>query len=321
MVDTEVSTSEVIDSGPAFFGMIPHTVTDSDLSCEAFRLYCVYKMVCGESPDGRCWMSRKALARKCRKSVNVITAARRELELAGLICIKKARWRDGGHRLIVQLVNVWGKDFTLTDVQHEATKKPGTGCASAPAQDALPNNNQCNKNQDTSTSNEKESQVTHKRRPAASSKSGPEGHLPSGGINTQEEKKMTGFDLTNAPTNGYKPAPTYDQCAAEKLIDAIAKKLRLLRRPRVDVWTKDIVKFRRINQVSEEDFEERLAWYIEHIGDDFVPIVHSAKSFCDKIDQIGAAQLRSNAPPPRSHSRVESAADQITRLRQKGIIK
>jgi hypothetical protein len=326
VLDTDTEVAEVESVDRSYFGMIPHVVIDSDLSCEAFRLYCVYKMVCGEGADGRCWMSRSTLGRKCRLSANTITAARRELEAAGLITIKKARWRDGGVRVVVQLVNVWDKAPVCTDVQVGSTKAPGTANVSTPAQDLLPNKNQSNKNQDTTTptssssSRVVESQTTILRRPAASSErstSGPS--IPLGGTNSTEAN-MAGFDLDEAPATARSTetqVSTFDECAAKRLMDAIAKKLRLLRRPRMEVWVKDVAKFRRINQVSEEDFNERLTWYIEHIDDDFLPSVHSAKSFCDKIDQIGAAMCRSTPAKKNGSLDIEGT---IERMRRKGLM-
>lgn len=337
------------------FTQKPHRVVfDKRLTLPARHLYDIYKAVCGENPNGACWMTMKKLMEVSGLSAGAITKARRLLQELGYIRTKQRR-RSGrvGHSLVVKVVNIWqykdvGGDSTdgglqkpgissYTPVQSDTTKSRVARDAMGASHEMRCNKNQLNKNHfsSSSTSNEIEHQTTHRRR-GASSERHPAGENPSGSTNSgieetrmsnrlqsqtnqPQDTRMAGFDLDDV--GGPPLDATYDDLAAGRLIEAVARKMKLLRKPRMDVWSKDIARFRRLNEVSEADFEERLVWFIDHIDDPFMPIVHSAKGFCDKIDQIGAARVRSETPTPAKQGQASRVQTQLERLKEKGMVR
>jgi hypothetical protein len=82
---------------------VPNIVDDMDISVYAFRLYVHIKRV------GTCWQSTRTLAEKCKMSVGKISDAKKELESAGLITIKRSKSTTESDTLYV--VDIWGKNF------------------------------------------------------------------------------------------------------------------------------------------------------------------------------------------------------------------
>ena len=334
------------------FVMLPKCIDDFKLSPVAFRLYYAYKSVCGESPKGRCWKTRQRLADSIGVSKPTLDKAYRELNRKGLIESDKVLWRGGRYRLMVRIVDLWNRNEaaaavpkpvsrSIRDGEHARTVRRAEDSyvsepqrfAASPDKDFLPcavngfvpNKNTRNKrpSHHSTSLGEGKTSRSSKGCKATGERSGGNERRNFGTTGTMtidrkgtEDQAMRGFDVDG---DQVQQAETYDEKAAKKLIDAVAGKLRLMRRAEVRVWSKDIKQFREKNGVSEADFDEILSWYIAHIGDQYIPMVHSAKSFCEKIDQIGLAKRRTEID--QRAQRGESIEERVERFSAKGICK
>lgn len=104
---------------------------------------------------------------------------------------------------------------------------------------------------------------------------------------------------TSKPSNvteqlGSQPFDIYHHLAS-KLKYALAEKNKLRRKANLAKWSKAIFSF-----VTSQDnpkqfakyFEKVLDWYIEHMGDEYIPKVYSANGLCDKFERIEDAMER-----------------------------
>lgn len=96
-----------------YYAKIPHLVIEADLSHQAFRLYCWYKKVCGQT--GECWQTLDTLAAGCRMRTQSVTDARNELERAGFIEVQKTKAPNGSVTITVSIVDVWEKNNAQYD--------------------------------------------------------------------------------------------------------------------------------------------------------------------------------------------------------------
>lgn len=88
--------------------------------------------------------------------------------------------------------------------------------------------------------------------------------------------------------HGAGKAKDYAAQAAEDLASALQAKGRLIgrRRPHLPSWAKTFREFLASGEVSQEDFEAVLRWYIEHIGERWVPVAEAASTFVEKYVKI-----------------------------------
>lgn len=98
--------AEQID--PNFFFMIPNMIDRLGLSVYAFRLYCHYKRVVGESVTGACWQSQETVAAECKMSVRMVRNANHELERVGLVSVEVHK--ADGEANVVMVKNVWAQN-------------------------------------------------------------------------------------------------------------------------------------------------------------------------------------------------------------------
>lgn len=198
-----------------------------------------------------------------------------------------------------------GQNSCLTPAQNFSSSTPdmGQNFSTSTVKKPDANKNTNNKNYTEEEREEEPTQVAKNRNGRVTGDGqnlfGNKTHETPVATSTKQQKlpkgdRMRGFDIDD---KGPVP-PTYDELAAERLIDAVGRKLKLMRRGEVRVWSKDIKLFRQKNDITEERFEEVLAWYLEHIGEQYVPVVHSAKSYLEKIDQIQLAKHRDETPEP-----------------------
>ena len=86
MVDDNEAPIIVNDPGERkFFIMIPFLIDDMGLSKNAVRLYLHLKRRAGE--NNLCFENGRNLARWCKMSTGTVSAAKKELEEAGLITV------------------------------------------------------------------------------------------------------------------------------------------------------------------------------------------------------------------------------------------
>ncbi len=86
------------------FAMIPYDViTMEGITPPAMKLYVWYKMICGESEEGRCWQSLTVIAKGSGMNRSTIIRARKKLEELGLIVVERAS-EDRMARLHIAIV-------------------------------------------------------------------------------------------------------------------------------------------------------------------------------------------------------------------------
>jgi len=59
-------------------------------------------------------------------------------------------------------------------------------------------------------------------------------------------------------------------------------------------WPDIIRRLRQVNKISKARIKEVIKWYSKHIGEEYVPVVESAKSFRDKFTRLEDAMIRYN---------------------------
>lgn len=110
-----------------------------------------------------------------------------------------------------------------------------------------------------------------------------------------------GFDLNEKSPEQIIPENKV-RSAVNKLYEAIASKRLLRERPSLIGWEATIRNLLDKITMPEEDFYKSLEWYCEHIGEEFVPVACSAKSFSKKFEQIYNAWERREMRRPAEES-------------------
>ena len=80
---------------------------------------------------------------------------------------------------------------------------------------------------------------------------------------------------------------------------ALRQKRRLYRRVNKKQWTLQFIDLHFKLGIKKEEVKRTLNWYVSHIGEEFVPIAYSAKTFCDKYPQIRDAMKRLEPEGPK----------------------
>ncbi len=97
-----------------YFTILPNKLDEIGLSPYAVRLYFRLKRRAGE--NGECWENTKHLAEGCNMSKSQVSRSKAELEIAGLITIKKRSLAHGhfqGH--IITIVDIWKDNVKYYD--------------------------------------------------------------------------------------------------------------------------------------------------------------------------------------------------------------
>lgn len=97
-----------------YFTILPNMLDEMGLSPYALRLYLRLKRRAGE--NGECWENTKHLSDGCNMSKSQISRSKAELEIAGLITIKKRSLAHGhfpGH--IITIVDIWKDNVDYYD--------------------------------------------------------------------------------------------------------------------------------------------------------------------------------------------------------------
>jgi len=123
--------STIIDESKSYFFMIPNLIDEMGLSVYAFRLYCHFKRVTGES--GECWQSTATISEACQMSTGSVSNAKAELAEAGLIRVEK-RIAKGGARDsdLITITDIWEKNRSKVQPisLDEGGSSPGEGGSS-----------------------------------------------------------------------------------------------------------------------------------------------------------------------------------------------
>ncbi len=112
---------------------------------------------------------------------------------------------------------------------------------------------------------------------------------------TRGPDKSNLFDMKD--TKSEKPR-TFSRQQAERLHTALIGKSKLTRRANLDKWSEEITTFGRNSGVNKPRFEKVLSWYIDHIGEEFVPEAFCAASFCEKFVRIESQMKRPQTKKP-----------------------
>lgn len=113
---------------PSFFAMIPHMAM-LDLDPFELTLYCHYKKVVGESPDGKCFKSNKALAAETKMSVSQMRRARKGLEDRRYISVIHNPDPNGNINAppIILIKNIWAINRQVSLVEYGGAVLPEQG--------------------------------------------------------------------------------------------------------------------------------------------------------------------------------------------------
>ena len=97
-----------------YFTILPNLLDDMGLSPHAIRLYLRLKRRAGE--DGICFENTENMAEGCNMSPATISRTKAELEIAGLITIKKRKSPHGhfpGH--VITIIDIWKSNIEFYD--------------------------------------------------------------------------------------------------------------------------------------------------------------------------------------------------------------
>lgn len=97
-----------------------------------------------------------------------------------------------------------------------------------------------------------------------------------------------------------------EEVLAQKLLDGLSRKRKIIKRPRISNWASEIRKFLEITNYSPEEFESTMLNYLERIDDEYMPVAFCAATFCEKYPKILTALQRK--------STTNGAEDQAARV-------
>jgi len=107
---------------------------------------------------------------------------------------------------------------------------------------------------------------------------------------------------------------------AERLCEVLLKKRKLMRAANLKKWSATLRRFLSTfkDPESVRRFDEVFNWYLEHVGDEFVPLALSATSFEEKFVRIEAAMRRSknDAARPTANGGHRTKDDLLQIIRQ-----
>lgn len=80
--------------------------------------------------------------------------------------------------------------------------------------------------------------------------------------------------------------------SVNKLCDALHAKKKIMRKPSLVQWESQIKQFLMETDVTPAELQIEIDWYVQHIGEDWIPKAYSAGSFCEKFVGIREARER-----------------------------
>lgn len=263
---------QVVSSERDNFTMVPNIIFEyPDLSHTAFRLYVWYRKVCGsKNDDGKCWMSLKSLGKKCRMDRRTVIAARDKLEELGLIEVKRSPESNGSLKIIITLVDIWDLNRELQN-NNSVDKR------------AVQNNNSYStKQQLVQVQNNNSIKI-----PLNNTKEQDSDAVPKRTARFDQSDfslgKGKGFLLDKNKKT--KPKDFPDK-AVHILHDELSKRRKIMRKPNLNKWASTVRKFLNETDCTEDEFKNVLSWYIQHVGEEFIPQAYSAESFCTNFVRL-----------------------------------
>ena len=100
-----------------------------------------------------------------------------------------------------------------------------------------------------------------------------------------------GMGLVNSVVN------TFDQSCVTALLRILTIKRKVFRKVNKTNWAKEFRDLRCRDGVDKKRIKTVLAWYIKHIGDEYIPTAFSASGFRDKFIKIEDAMERIQKDP------------------------
>lgn len=97
-------------------------------------------------------------------------------------------------------------------------------------------------------------------------------------------------DLVPEPKRS-KPTPFDLQCA-KQLLSILVKHLHIAGPKSATTWSVSFRYLRKVDGFSEHSISSMLNWYEANIKNDYMPLIHSAKTFRAKYNQLEAAKAR-----------------------------
>lgn len=283
MIDTHEADGDFISleegANPTNFAMMPHFLVDlPEMTPTAHLLYHVYIIVCGG--NNRCWQSLDTLAARCRMNRQSIMKARDILLACGLITVTPQRSANGGYiQHHVQLKNPWRRSAEWSNSAGERTSTKnvlGGGEAEVEPVETSTKNvlgpvqkmyldqyKKCTLHNNTLHKNTLHKTVT-----------------PDSVCSSSDD---LGFfqpeDTTPKP-------PSYSQTVATKLFNHLSQKNRIRRRVNLAKWAEEIRSFLVESELTRNELDPVLDWWIEHSEDDYMPQVFSVSSFIEKFPNL-----------------------------------
>ncbi|MBW8042450.1 MAG: hypothetical protein FVQ85_20980 [Planctomycetes bacterium] len=116
------------------------------------------------------------------------------------------------------------------------------------------------------------------------------------GVNAYSKGKRNAYKnrtVTRRTGDGDK----FDRICCAKLYRALRAKDKIFRKVNKKQWICQFEKLRTSDGVKKKDIKKVLLWYIDHVGEDYMPEAFSAKSFRSKFEQIAAAMKKAINKP------------------------
>lgn len=176
---TDASEIEIHEQTPdrRYYTIIPNLAIIMKISPYAKCLYLWIKRRAGD--DGQCWENTRHISEGCQMSVGQVTKAKRELEIAGLITIKKRSLAHGhfpGH--IITIVDIWKENIAYFE-NNSPVHQMNTSCSPGemrPVHQAVLKNNPSNKGEGEENFKNRQSQPVSSSSEAKPASSGDEGN-------------------------------------------------------------------------------------------------------------------------------------------------
>lgn len=99
---------------------------------------------------------------------------------------------------------------------------------------------------------------------------------------------------------------------AKALHNALAEKRKLMRKVDISKWATVIKRFINESGIAEDEFGTVLDWYMQRIGDQYIPRAYSATAFCERFVDIADAMERED---PRDGGEGDGANEPDLRTR------
>lgn len=111
---------------------------------------------------------------------------------------------------------------------------------------------------------------------------------------------------------------SFAEVSTNKLHLALLQKRKLPIKPNLKKWIKQIDSYIHESIITKDEFTDVLDWYVLHIGEQYIPKAHCAKTFCDRFINLQDAMSRSNSPSKNELSTFDNLMQYIEEKEKKG---